>query len=189
MSDQDNTNTTNEPEATASTPAAPAGRRVQSKLIGGAALVGMLLVGAVAGAGVMKLSNHDERQALLPPVAISAMADDALVAVKGNVAEIFGNKFIISDSSGRALVDVGPEGDDAPVVKQNEEITVQGRFDNGFIRAGMVIHADGRVDELRPPHRHGPRDGGPRHGWKDVGPGRHGPAVEGENIPPPPPGA
>lgn len=179
MSDQENITAPNGPETSLNNSAAPTRRRIGAKLIGGSALVGMLLVGAVAGAAVMKLSSGDQRQALLPPVAINAMADDALVAVKGNVAEVFGNKFIISDSSGRALVDVGPGGQSAPLVKQNEEVTVQGRFDDGFVHAGMVIHADGRVDELRPPHSHGPR-----HGWKDFGRDRHGP--EDADGPPPP---
>lgn len=154
-------------------------RRMGGKVIGGSALVGMLLVGAVAGAVAMKLSHQDERQALLPPVAVSAMADDTLVAVKGNVAEIFGNKFIITDGSGRALVDVGPDGANSPLVAQNEEVTVQGRFDDGFVHAGMVIHKDGRVDELRAPRPHGPR-----HGWKDFRPDRGGPERADEGKPP-----
>lgn len=181
MSDQDNINPANGPDASLNGPTDPARWRIGARLIGGSALAGMLLVGAVAGAAVMKLSNNGQRQALLPPVVISAMADNALVAVKGNVAEIFGNKFIISDSSGRALVDVGPGGESTPLVTQNEEVTVQGRFDDGFVHAGMVIHGDGRVDELRPPHRHGPR-----HSWKDLGPDRHGP--DDTDGPPPPRG-
>ncbi|RFC63892.1 MULTISPECIES: hypothetical protein [Mesorhizobium] len=179
MSDQDNTNATSGPETSSATP--PVKKSVRGKVLGGSALVGVLLVGAVAGAFAMKMSHRDERQALLPPVAINAMADDSLVAVKGKVSEIFGNKFIIADSSGRALIDVGPAGDDKSLVAQNEEVTVQGRFDDGFVRAGMVIHTDGRVDELRPPHPHGPR-----HGWRDFGPGGRD-RPDGEMAPPAPP--
>ncbi|MBR2686225.1 MAG: hypothetical protein IKE42_00095 [Aquamicrobium sp.] len=168
MSNQDNIDPAGNADADTSSKQ-PSRRRLRGKVLGGSALVGMLLVGAVAGAVAMKLSHRDERQALLPPVAVSAMADNTLVAVKGNVAEIFGNKFIIADSSGRALVDVGPDGANSPLVAQNEEVTIQGRFDDGFVHAGMVIHKDGRVDELRAPHPHGPR-----HGWKDFGPDRGG---------------
>lgn len=152
------------------TPIAPAPRRRRGVLITTSALVGMLLVGAVAGAAIMKVRGHDERQALLPPVAINAMADDSLVAVKGKVVEMFGNKFIVTDATGRALVDTGPSGEDKTLVAQDEEVTVQGRFDSGFVRAGMVIHADGRVDELRAPHRHGPP-----HDWRDGPRGPDGP--------------
>ncbi|MGC4026276.1 MAG: hypothetical protein QM744_14680 [Mesorhizobium sp.] len=185
MSDQDNTNAANGPETS---PAKPIVKKsIGGKILDGSALVGVLLVGAVAGAFAMKMSHRDERQALLPPVAINAMADDSLVAVKGKVSEIFGNKFIIADSSGRALIDVGPAGDDKSLVAQNEEVTVQGRFDDGFVRAGMVIHTDGRVDELRPPRPHGPH-----HGWRDFGPGGPGgpggpDRPGGEMATPPPP--
>ncbi len=180
MSNQDNIGPASPPQDSGIETTQPSKRRLGAKIVGGSALAGMLLVGAIAGAVAMKVSRHDERQALLPPVAINAMADDSLVAVKGKVAEIFGNKFIISDETGRTLVDVGPEGSDAKLVAQNEEVTVQGRFDDGFVHAGMVIHGDGRVDELRPPHPHGPR-----HGWRDFGPGAHRPGP-GEDAPPPP---
>ncbi|OBQ73709.1 hypothetical protein EB233_10415 [Mesorhizobium erdmanii] len=180
MSNQDNIGPSSPAETSGTATDKSSKRRLGAKMVGGSALVGMLLVGAVAGAVAMKVSRHDERQALLPPVTINAMADDSLVAVKGKVAEIFGNKFVISDGTGRTLVDVGPEGSNAKLVAQDEEVTVQGRYDEGFIHAGMVIHGDGRVDELRPPH---PR--GPRHGWRDFGPDAHG-RGPGDDAPPPP---
>src|SRR4051812_5316715 len=96
MSDQDNTNPTGNANDVASANDTSTKRRLGATLLGGSALVGMLIVGAVAGAFAMKMSHRDERQALLPPVAITAMADESLVAVKGTVAEIFGNKFIIA---------------------------------------------------------------------------------------------
>lgn len=154
--------------------------------IGGASVAGLLLVGAVAGAVGMKFGQMNERQALLPPVAINSMADDSLVAVKGKAVEFFGNKFIITDGSGRALVDTGREGEDRQLAANDEQVTVQGRFGNGFIRAAMVIHEDGRVDELRParpPHDHGPgKDHGPRRGPQDD----RGPAGQDPATPPPP---
>ena len=58
-----------------------------------------------------------------------------LVTVKGKVAEIFGNKFIVQDDTGRALVDLGPRGEDATAVAKGENVTVQGRFDRGVIHA------------------------------------------------------
>lgn len=183
MSNEDTNGPAKAPEIPGPDPVQTRKRSRGAFIIGGSALAGMLLVGAIAGATAMRFAGHDQRQALLPPVAINAMADDSLVAVKGKVAEMFGNKFIITDASGRALVDAGPAGDKA-LVAQNEEVTVQGRFDDGFVRAGMVIHADGRVDELRPPHRHGPR-----HGWRDSGPGErdHGPRGDDGPARPAPP--
>ena len=48
---------------------------------------------------------------MLTPAPITSMRDWSEVAVKGQVAEIFGNKFIVQDDSGRALVDTGRSGE------------------------------------------------------------------------------
>jgi uncharacterized protein YdeI (BOF family) len=109
---------------------------------------------------------------LLTPVAIGKLQAADVVAVKGSVAEIYGNKFIVQDDSGRMLVDLGPRGDDANVVTKGEQVSVQGRFDRGFIAAQVLSHADGRNQAFGPPPPPRPdRDA-------DRGPGR---------LPPPPP--
>lgn len=82
---------------------------------------------------------------LLTPVAIDKMQPNNIVAVKGTVAEIFGNKFILQDDTGRALVELGPRGEEGDVVAKGEPVTVQGLFDRGFIHAQLVSHADGRA--------------------------------------------
>jgi hypothetical protein len=175
MSTEDPKTTTIEHESHADEPVKAlrpgAGLRAVAAGVGVAAA---LVVGAGAGALAMNVLHPRDQQALLPPVQISAMADDSLVAVKGQVAEIFGNKFIIADQSGRALVDTGPGGEGGTLVKVGEEVTAQGRFDDGSVHASMVAHADGKVDELRappppPPHGHGPRGPGPL-GPPDAGP-------------------
>ena len=93
------------------------------------------------------------------PIAITALPAWGLVTVKGKVAEIFGNKFIVADDSGRALVETGPAGEGGGVVAKDEAVTVQGRTENGFIHATFVVRADGRVEALGPagPPPHGPR--------------------------------
>jgi uncharacterized protein YdeI (BOF family) len=88
---------------------------------------------------------------LLTPVAIDRMQADNVVAVKGTVAEIFGNKFILQDDTGRALVELGPQGEDGAVVTRGEAVTVQGLFGGGFIHAQLVSHADGRNQAFGPP--------------------------------------
>src|SRR4029079_1170312 len=95
------------------------------------------------------------------PAAIGDMREDTPVAVKGEVTDIFGNKFVIQDGSGRALVDTGPRGEDRRVVTKGEAVTVQGRFDGGIIRAQLIAHADGRNEAFG----HGPK-GGPKDGPK-----------------------
>lgn len=112
---------------------------------------------------------------LLTPIAIGRMQADNIVAVKGVVAEIFGNKFILQDDTGRALVELGPQGEDGTAVTKGEQVMVQGRFDRGFIVAQVVSHADGRNQGFGPP----PPPRPPRDVAADRGPGGR--------LPPPPP--
>lgn len=133
-------------------------RRKLALLAGGA--VAVLVVGAAAGGAGAKLAQRwQPRPVLLLQVAsIDQMQPDNPVAVKGQVAEIFGNEFIIQDENGRALVDLGPRGENTNVVTKGEVVTVQGRFDRGVIRAQLVVHGDGRTEAFGPPPRpdHGP---------------------------------
>ncbi len=103
----------------------------------------------------------------LTPGPVSAMKDWAPVAVKGTVAEIFGDKFIVEDDSGRALVETGPQGDTGKLVAKSETVTVQGRFEHGFIHAVAIEHGDGHTDVVAPP---GPPHPGPMR--PDAGPDR-----------------
>ena len=118
---------------------------------------------AAFGAGATALAKrHEERPVLvsLAPAPISAMKDWSPVAVKGRVAELFGSTFILSDESGRALVETGPRGEDGKLVAKDETVTVQGRFEHGSVHAEAIRHGDGRTDLVGPPgpppFRHGP---------------------------------
>jgi uncharacterized protein YdeI (BOF family) len=104
---------------------------------------------------------------LLTPVTVDKMQADNVVAVKGSVAEIFGNKFILQDDTGRALVELGPQGEDGTVVAKGEQVMVQGRFERGFIVAQLLSHADGRNQAFGPP----PPPRPPRDAAADRGPG------------------
>ena len=114
-----------------------------------------LLVGAVAaplalGAVGFALAQPGPRVTPTPvaPVAVSALAPSGAIAAKGEVAEIFGNKFVVQDATGRALVETGREGEGGRLVAKGETLTVQGRFEKGFLRAQVITHADGRADVL-----------------------------------------
>jgi len=113
---------------------------------------------------------------LLTPVVIDKLQADNIVAVKGSVAEIFGNKFILQDDTGRALVELGPQGENGAAVAKGELVMVQGRFERGFIVAQIVSHADGRNQAFGPPS---PPPRPPRDAAVDRGPGGR--------LPPPPP--
>lgn len=131
--------------------------RRASVAVGAAAL---LAIGAAAGIGAFVRPTAEMSPAV--PISIAAMPNWGIVTIKGQVAEIFGNKFVVQDGSGRALVETGRAGEGGKLVAKNEAVTVQGRFEEGFIRASFVIHPDGRTEALGGP-------GGPPHpglrGW------------------------
>ncbi|MEW6630828.1 MAG: hypothetical protein AB1440_08185 [Pseudomonadota bacterium] len=117
---------------------------------------GLIAIGLVAGAGVTIFAAPREKVVLMQPISIASLAPDSDVAVKGKVAEIYGNKFVVDDGSGRALVETGRAGEGGKLVASGETLTVQGHFDDGFIRGELLVHADGKAESLRPP-RPGPR--------------------------------
>jgi hypothetical protein len=185
-------------------PQAPPSRwrfSASGRAIGTGAFLVALMAGAAAGVGGTRLVQrfHPQVVMLLQPAPIAQMKDAMPVAVKGKVAEIFGNKFVVQDDSGRALVDTGPRGDGRKIVDKGEAMTVQGRFDRGVIHAQVIAHADGRTeafDPPRPPRPHhkppppppGPRaDRGPHHAPPPPPPGDRGPGAD--RAPPPPPSA
>ena len=149
-----------------------------------AGALGLLVVGGGAGALAVEANRPSVTMAPATPVAIRTLTndDDSIVTIRGRVAEIYGDKFVIADASGRALIETGREGEDGTLVGVGQPVTVQGRFDRGTLHAAFLVGADGKVKALgplgRPPHdRAGP--GGP-----DRGPGA-GP----DRAPPPPPPA
>jgi uncharacterized protein YdeI (BOF family) len=181
------TNHTSEPPAL---PPPQPRLRMPRSAMGAGALVAVLVAGAALGAGGTRIAERWQAQSvmLLQPAPIDKMTDASPVAIKGEVAEIFGNKFVMQDPSGRALVDTGPRGEDRPVVTKGETITVQGRFDRGIVRAEILAHADGRNEAFGPPH--GPKGPKGPKGSKGPrgGPGEDGPGARADRGPPPPPG-
>ena len=147
---------------------------VPRSLITAAVIIAVLATGAAGGAGAYRYVERQRPHSvlLLQPAPIAQMTNLGPVAVKGQVAEIFGNKFIIQDDSGRALVETGPRGEDGRLVTKGETISIQGRFDNGFIHAEVMTRADGSSEAFGPPHPPRPERG--------PGPGR-------DLLPPPPP--
>jgi hypothetical protein len=172
-------------------PGLPPPRRfkVSPRLMTTGAIIAVLALGAVGGAGANRYIQRHRPQAvlLLQPAPIAQLKDRSPVAVKGQVAEVFGNKFIVQDDSGRTLVDTGPRGEGGKLVAKGETITVQGRFDNGFIHANVMTRADGTSEAFEPPkHAHREHGPGDRHGPRaDRGPGSdRGPGGEPPSPPP-----
>ena len=123
-----------------------------------------LLIAFGVGGTVVHFTDHSHRTVVLAmaPGPISAVKDGNAAAVKGQVTDVFGNKFVVADDTGKALVDTGPSGEGGTLVTPGETVTVQGRFDRGSLRAAVLSHADGRQDALDagrgfgPPPPHGP---------------------------------
>lgn len=134
----------------------------------GAGALALLAVGAAGGAAAWSATRERDAafDATLVPTTIANLVDSATVGVDGTVAEIYGNKFVVTDGRARALVDTGRAGEDGTLVTVGETVTVQGRFDDGFLHASAIRHADQRIDELAPPPPphgpgHPPRPGAP----------------------------
>jgi hypothetical protein len=149
--------------------------KVSPRLISVGIVIAVLAVGAAGGVGANRYIQKSRPQAvlLLQPAPIAKMTDAGPVAVKGQVAEVFGNKLILQDDSGRMLVDTGPRGEGGKLVAKGETITVQGYFDKGFIHANVMTRADGTSEAFGPPkHPHHERGSGDRPGPRaERGPG------------------
>jgi hypothetical protein len=131
-----------EPEA-----AKPASRAVPRRtwVVGAVALP--LALGAV---GLSLAQGTPFQPTPVAPVAIQALTPSGATAIKGEVAEIFGNKFVLQDATGRALVETGRAGEGGGLVAKGETVTVQGRFEAGFLHARVLTHDDGRTLVLGP---------------------------------------
>lgn len=91
---------------------------------------------------------------------IADLTEASSIGITGQVEQIYGNKFIVTDGTSSALVETGRAGEGGKLVAAGETVTIQGRFDDGFLHAGAIRHADQRIDELDPPPpRHGPGHG------------------------------
>jgi hypothetical protein len=128
------------------------------KLGAGAAL--LLALGAAGGAAVVETTRPSVEMAPANPVAISSLPQrDGIVTIKGKVAEVYGDRFILADGSGRTMVDTGH---DSTPPTAGAALTVQGRYDDGQLNASFLIDQAGNVTSVGP--RHGFRLG--KHGFE-----------------------
>jgi len=132
-----------------------------------------LLATAVAGCAVFATAT-------MAQVAIDQIRPDG-ISVKGTVADIFGDKFVLEDKSGRILVQTGPAGPRAAPVKSGETVTVIGVPGDRTFDARKILRENGEVafDAPPPPPRTPPGPG------VDPGPRR----LTDGSAPLPPPGA
>ena len=152
--------------------------------LGGAAL---LALGLAGGAGATKLTRPAVEMAPVMPVAIASLPTrDGTVTVKGKVAEVYGDRFTVVDASGKTMVDAR-EGDS--MIQPGATLLIQGRYDDGQLRASFLVDGNGKIASLGPAGRpprgpHGPGERGPGRPDGPGGPDARGPGRDG---PPPPP--
>lgn len=132
----------------------PAARRIKL----GLAAMGLLAVGGVAGGAISHEFRPPIEMAPTHAVAIRNLASaQGIITIRGRVAESFGNRWVIDDGTGRALVEGGPHDDDDTLAPQGAVVSVQGRFDRGAFHPSFLVDASGTVTPLGPPPgRHGP---------------------------------
>lgn len=136
----------------------------------------MVAVGAAGGAGAVALTRPSIEMAPTVATPIAKLgSSDGIVTVRGRVAEVFGDRFVVQDGTGRAMIDAGRNATGS--IAKGNAVMVQGRYDDGQLRARFLVDPAGQVREVGPAHGpHGP------HGRGSPG----GPRGDG---PPPPPGA
>lgn len=149
--------------------------------LGGAAL---LAVGIAGGAGAVSLTRPSVEMAPTVPTAVSNLpGKTGIVTVRGRVAAVYGNDMLVQDQTGRTLVDAGRAG--AAGFATGNPILVQGRYENGQLRARYLVDASGTVRDVAPPPG-GP--GGPGGRGAPPPPPPGGPGGPGAPPPPPPGG-
>ncbi|TCP35047.1 hypothetical protein [Sphingomonas sp. BK235] len=148
--------------------------RRRRTVVAGAAL---LALGGAGGAGAMALTRPPVEMAPTVTTPLAKLpASSGTVTVRGRVAAVYGDQFLVEDASGRALV--AAERGTAPAA--GTAVLVQGRYDDGQLRARFLVDAAG-AREVGPPR--------PGAGAPPPPPPAPPPPPGAGAPPPPPPGA
>lgn len=180
------------------------GSNFKRRLLAGALILPLLAAAmpsfAQAPAPAAPAAPAAAAQPAATPTSIGELRDMSALQLRGRVAERFGNAFVLEDDTGRTLVETGPAGERADLVAVGDDVTVEGRFERGQVRAQALTVAGGErvtIERPRPerdgprgPRGEGPRGEGPRGHDRDGprghdrdgprGPGRDGPREDGE---------
>ncbi|WP_295561000.1 hypothetical protein [uncultured Sphingomonas sp.] len=147
----------------------------------------VVLAASAGGAGAMAMTRPSTEMAPTVATPIAKLASSSgIVTVKGRVAEVFGNRIVVQDGSGRAMIDAGPDG--ASNLTTGAPVMVQGRYDQGQLRAQFLVGPNGAVEAVGPAHPpHGPGAPPPPPGAGPAGPPPPPPGAGPAGAPPPPP--
>ncbi|WP_294211896.1 hypothetical protein [uncultured Sphingomonas sp.] len=147
----------------------------------------VVLAASAGGAGAMAMTRPSIEMAPTVATPIAKLASSSgIVTVKGRVAEVFGNRIVVQDGSGRAMIDAGPDG--ASNLTTGAPVMVQGRYDQGQLRAQFLVGPNGAVEAVGPAHPpHGPGAPPPPPSAGPAGPPPPPPGAGPAGAPPPPP--
>ncbi|MCI1142245.1 hypothetical protein MOP88_07920 [Sphingomonas sp. WKB10] len=147
----------------------------------------VVLAASAGGAGAMAMTRPSIEMAPTVATPIAKLASSSgIVTVKGRVAEVFGNRIVVQDGSGRAMIDAGPDG--ASNLTTGAPVMVQGRYDQGQLRAQFLVGPNGAVEAVGPAHPpHGAGAPPPPPGAGPAGPPPPPPGAGPAGAPPPPP--
>ncbi len=110
--------------------------------------------------------------ALAQTVSIDQLTSSQELSIEGEVRDVFGNRFVLEDQSGRVLVETGPARGQEYDLRQGERLTVFGEPDSdGGFDAFRIVREDGSEIEVNRP------DGSPRQGGDERRDAR-GPATD-----------
>jgi len=131
----------------------------------------LLALGAAGGAGAVAVTRPAIEMAPITPIAIGTLArHSGIVTVKGRIAEVYGNRFIVGDASGRTMVDAGRFAEAG--MQAGAPVTVQGRYLDGQLHASFLVDQAGTVEQVGPAHRLHGHPGGPDGPCRDHDRGR-----------------
>lgn len=106
-------------------------------------------------------------------VDIGSIGNQDGLTIEGTVADVFGNKFVLEDETGRVLVETGPSWFHNIAVTQGERLTVVGEPDGDGFDAFRITRQDGTEIVVRDPNGPAPWAGGPRANGDDRRAERH----------------
>jgi hypothetical protein len=82
-------------------------------------------------------------------VSIDQLGNSAGMNIQGEVSDVFGNRFVLDDGTGRVLVEMGPERGQEYDIRAGERLTVFGEPDGDGFDAFRIVREDGSEIEVR----------------------------------------
>ncbi|MFE4107619.1 DNA-binding protein [Almyronema epifaneia] len=96
------------------------------------------------------------------PVPIQTLQRQPGVAISGEVGDVVGNDFVLTDGTGQIVVDAGPQWYHQINIASGEQVTVVGEYDEGDFDAFSITRSNGEVIQIRPADGPPPWAGGPQ---------------------------